>query len=442
MKKTLALATLAAFSSPALAATAKIDTGDTAWMLVATALVLLMTPGLAFFYGGLVRSKTVLNTMMMSFVSMGIVGVLWVLLGYTIAFGADGNALIGSFKALGLNGLNTEVSGTIPSFVFAMFQGMFAIIAPALISGALIDRMRFAPYVLFIALWSLLIYSPLAHWVWDANGWLFKMGALDFAGGTVVHIAAGFSALIAAIVIGPRSTGNRRSGVPHNIPFVLLGAGLLWFGWFGFNAGSALAANQTAALAFLTTNTAAAAGMLAWLVWEMIRGQKPSAVGAATGAVVGLVAITPACAFVSPVAAIAVGLLGASAAFWAVQLKHRFSADDALDVFACHGVGGIVGALLTGVFAFTTGAGKDVLTQIGIQTIGILATMAFVGIGTFVILKVIALIFGDLRISSREENLGTDLSSHQEEGYASEDFGFSSKESTPLSSPVILNSND
>ncbi|WP_045234275.1 ammonium transporter, partial [Deinococcus pimensis] len=268
---TLALPALL-LSGSALAATPKLDTGDTAWMIVATALVMLMTPGLAFFYGGLVRGKAVLNTMMMSFVALGVVGVTWVLLGYSLAFAPGGNALVGSLQNVGLAGLNGQLSGTIPAYVFVMFQAMFAIITPALISGAVVDRMRFGAFVLFVALWGLVIYAPLAHWVWSADGWLFKMGALDFAGGTVVHISAGVSALVAALVVGPRLGTSKRAAIPHNVPFVLLGAALLWFGWFGFNAGSALAANGTAALAFITTNTATAAAMLAWLLWETARG--------------------------------------------------------------------------------------------------------------------------------------------------------------------------
>ncbi|PYE55328.1 ammonium transporter [Deinococcus yavapaiensis] len=424
-----------ALVSSAMAATPKLDTGDTAWMLAATALVMLMTPGLAFFYGGLVRGKAVLNTMLMSFVALGIVGVLWVLLGYTLAFGPSGNAIVGSLQNLGLAGLNGELSGTIPAYVFVMFQAMFAIITPALISGAVVDRMRFPAFALFVALWSLLIYAPLAHWVWSSDGWLFKLGALDFAGGTVVHISAGVSALVAALVIGPRLATSKRAAIPHNVPFVLLGAGLLWFGWFGFNAGSALAANGTAALAFLTTNTATAAAMIAWLTWEAVRGGKPTAVGAATGAVVGLVAITPGAGFVSPIASIAIGLIGATAAYWAVQLKHRLTTDDALDVFACHGVGGITGAILTGVFAqkaynsLGSGVLDGNLAQLGIQVVGVLATVLLCAVGTFALLKLVGFIT-PLRLTTTEEALGTDLSAHREKGYTEEEG--------PLGAPVLL----
>ncbi len=425
--------------SLALAADApKLDTGDTAFMLVSAALVMLMTPGLAFFYGGMVRSKSVLNTMMMSFIALAIVGVLWAVIGYTVAFGPGGNNLLGSLVNLGLKNTTgpNSLIGTIPTPVFVAFQAMFAIIAPALISGSVVDRMRFGAFALFVGLWSILIYSPLAHWVWSSDGWLFKQGVLDFAGGTVIHIAAGVSGLVAALVIGPRMPFTRRGTLPHNVPFVLLGAALLWFGWFGFNAGSALGANYIAGNAFMTTNTATAAALLGWLLWERLRGQKPTAVGAATGAVVGLVAITPACGFVSPMAAVVIGLVAASASFWAVQLKHRLRLDDALDVFACHGVAGIVGALLTGVFAskwvnqsISGGAVDGNWGQLGIQALGVVTTLAFVGIGSYVLLKLIGLVM-PLRVTERQETLGIDLVSHEEEGYRE-------AEST-LSAPVML----
>ena len=411
----------------------EISPGDTAWILTSSALVLLMTPGLAFFYGGLARGKAVLNTMLMSFIAVGIVGVLWVVVGYSLAFGEGGNAFVGGLSAVGLNGLVDDVSGTIPTLAFVAFQAMFAIITPALISGAIVDRMKFSSYVVFITLWSVLIYAPLAHWVWSSDGWLLNLGALDFAGGTVVHMSAGFSALVAAWVLGPRLASSRRNALPHNIPFVLLGAGLLWFGWFGFNAGSALAANETAALALLTTNTAAAAAMLAWVLCEVLRGHKPSAVGAATGAVVGLVTITPAAAFVSPLAAIAVGAIGAVCAFATVQLINRSRVDDALDVFACHGVGGTVGAILTGVFAFTTGSGVATGQQVVIQLISVGATLAFAVVGSLILLKLIDVTLG-LRISAQAETAGIDMSVHQEEGYS--DGG------TAIGAPVIMPAGD
>ncbi|GGR72480.1 ammonium transporter [Deinococcus seoulensis] len=400
----------------------KLDTGDTAWMIVASAMVLLMTPGLAFFYGGLSRTQSVLNTMMMSVVCIGLIGVLWMLAGYSIAFAPGGNGFFSGLANAGFNGLKDQLTGTIPSFVFAAFQAMFAIIAVALISGAVIERMRFGAFVLFGALWSLLIYAPLAHWVWNADGWLFKMGALDFAGGTVIHIAAGVSGLVAASVLGARIGFPKTAHVPHNVPFVLLGAGLLWFGWMGFNAGSALAANQTAALAFMTTLVAPAAAMLTWLGLESVRNGKPTAVGAATGLVVGLVAITPACAFVSPLASVVVGALGAAASFAAVQMKNRVKADDALDVFACHGVAGIVGALLTGALAFTTGSGKPWGEQMIIQIVGVVAAIVWTGLGTFVLLKLVGLVM-PLRVPVNQEIAGIDVSAHSEQGYSDSETG-------------------
>ncbi|SEI90343.1 ammonium transporter [Deinococcus reticulitermitis] len=414
-------------SSSALAAKPELNAGDTAWMLVSAALVLLMTPGLALFYGGLTRAQSVLNTMMMSVVSIGLVGVLWMLAGYSFAFG-EGGAFFGDFAHLGLSGLAGELTGTVPSYVFAAFQAMFAIIAVALISGAVVERMRFGAFVLFGALWSLLIYAPLAHWVWSANGWLFKDGALDFAGGTVIHISAGVSALVAAFVLGPRIGYPRSVHVPHNVPLVLLGAGLLWFGWMGFNAGSALAANQTAALAFITTLIAPAAAMLTWLAWEAQSG-KPTAVGAATGVVVGLVAITPACAFVAPWAAALVGVLGASASYWAVGFKHRLRADDSLDVFACHGVAGIVGALLTGLLAWTTGSGKPVGEQFVTQLISVVASLLYAGAGSFVLLRVVG-VLTPLRLPAQQEITGIDLSAHREQGYGEREPG--------LGAPIFL----
>lgn len=437
----LALAPLLALALSGAAsaqAAPKLDTGDTAFMLLSAALVMLMTPGLAFFYGGMVRSKSVLNTMMMSFIALAIVGVLWAVIGYTLAFGAGGNSFIGSLTNLGMKNTTGPGSlvGTIPTPVYVAFQAMFAIIAPALISGSVVDRMRFGAFALFVALWTVLIYSPLAHWVWSSDGWLFKLGVLDFAGGTVIHIAAGVSGLVAALVIGPRMPLTRRASLPHNVPFVVLGAALLWFGWFGFNAGSALGANYIAGNAFMTTNTATAAAVLGWLMWELLRGQKPTAVGAATGAVVGLVAITPACGYVSPMAAVVIGLVAASASFWAVQLKTRFKMDDALDVFACHGVAGIVGAMLTGVFAskfvnqsIAGGVVDGNWSQLGTQALGVVTTLAFVGTGSFVLLKLIGLIM-PLRVTERQETMGIDLVSHEEEGYREAE--------NSLSAPVML----
>lgn len=416
-------ATAAAPAAPPLV----LDRGDTAFVLICAALVILMTPALAFFYGGLTRSKSVLNTMMMSFAALGVVTIAWTIAGFSIAFGDNPmNEYFGSFDNLMLNGMDMstlsatfEAGHGIPKYVFATFQMAFAVIAAALISGALVGRMKFGSYLVFIALWSLVVYSPIAHWVWDASGWLFVMGALDFAGGTVVHINAGVSALVAAAVLGPRVKSNRQHAIPHNIPFVMLGAGLLWFGWFGFNAGSALGANGTAGLALITTQIATGVAMLTWLVWEKIRGHAMSAVGAATGAVVGLVAITPAAGLVSPAYAILVGVLGATASFWAVQYKRIFKADDVLDVFACHGVAGIVGAIATGAFAFSTLApelAKPVAEQIKIQFIAVGSTVAYSIVMTYVILMLIKLVMG-LRVADSDEIQGIDIINHEETAY-------------------------
>ena len=410
-----------------------LDRGDTAFVLICAALVLLMTPALAFFYGGLSRSKSVLNTMMMSVAAMGVVTLVWVVAGFSIAFGDEPmGAYVGGLNNVMLNGMdmNTlyltfEAGHGIPKYLFVMFQATFAIIAVALISGALVDRMKFSAYLVFIALWSLVVYSPIAHWVWDAKGWLFQLGALDFAGGTVVHINAGISALVAAAVLGPRLPSTRQKAIPHNIPFVMLGAGLLWFGWFGFNAGSALGANGTAGLAILTTQIGTAAAMMTWLIWEKISHHAMSAVGAATGTVVGLVAITPAAGLVSPAYAILIGVLGASGSFLAVQNKKMFRVDDVLDVFACHGVAGIIGAIATGAFAFSTlgDAAKPVLEQVKIQFIAVGATIVYAAITTFIILKAIDLVIG-LRVSKSEELQGIDISSHEESGYSAESMGY------------------
>ncbi|GGJ29113.1 ammonium transporter [Deinococcus roseus] len=423
-----------------------LDRGDTAWMLMSSALVLLMTPGLAFFYGGLTRTKSVLNTILMCFGTMGVVGVLWVLFGYSLAFGDNASSpYIGTLANLFMNGIDQNtLYGTfeaatghaIPKYVFVMFQGMFAIITAALISGALVDRMKFSMFLLFVSLWSLLVYAPLAHWVWDASGWLFKMGALDFAGGTVVHISSGVSALVAATLLGERMKATKRLALPHNIPFVLLGAGLLWFGWFGFNAGSALGANGSASLAFITTSTATSAAMLGWLLWEAMRGQKPSAIGAATGSVVGLVAITPAAGFVSPGSAILIGLIASTCSFWVIQYKHRMRADDALDVFACHAVGGVVGSLLTGVFASraVNGAYSGVLdgnwTQLGIQAVGVMAAILLAAAGTWLILKLLDAVFR-IRVAPPHETAGLDVSEHAQPAYQEEQV-------PPLGAPAIV----
>ena len=408
----------------------QINTGDTAFMLVCAALVLFMTPGLAFFYGGLVRSKNVVNTMMMSFVAMAVVAVQWVLVGYSLAFSpGDGpvGSLVGSLRWFGLSGVgldpNPDYAGTIPHQLFMIYQAMFAIITPALISGAVVERMRFKAYVLFIVLWSTLVYDVVAHWVWGIGGWLHSMGALDFAGGTVVHINAGVSALVAVLVLGPRSVFPHRATPPHNLTLALLGAGMLWFGWFGFNSGSALASGALATAAFVSTNSAAAAGMLAWIVLDTVVKGKPTAIGAITGAVAGLVAITPACGFVTPLSAVAIGFLVTFVCYWMLNQRVKWNLDDTLDAFSVHGLGGIFGALVTGVLATkaVNPAGSDGLlygnaAQLGVQALAVLCTIVYAGGMTFLLLKVVNLV---TRVRSEElhEEEGLDLVEHGEKGY-------------------------
>jgi Amt family ammonium transporter len=397
---------------------------DIAFMLVATALVLLMTPALAFFYGGLVRSKNSLNTMMMSFTALGFVGIAWALVGYSVSF-ATGSPLVGDLSKALLNGVGLEPQGTIPQILFMAYQGTFAIITAALISGAIVERMRFLPYVVFITLWSVVVYGPIAHWVWG-GGFLAKMGALDFAGGTVVHVNAATAALVAALVIGQRKDYARQAILPHNVPFVLLGAGLLWFGWFGFNAGSALAANGLASLAFVNTMLAPAGTLVAWTLVDFVRGGKATAVGAATAIVVGLVAITPAAGFVSPMGAVALGAIAALPSYFGLVMRARTGLDDSLDVVAAHGIGGTVGALLTGVLASKTWNGTiDGLIhgnpgQVGIQALAILAAIAYSGVASFLLLKLIGLVM-PLKVAHKEEGLGLDVSQHGEEAYADDD---------------------
>jgi Amt family ammonium transporter len=428
------------------------DAGDTAFMLIAASLVLLMTPGLAFFYGGFVRSRNILNTLMMSFVVMAIVGVTWILWGYSLSF-APGSPFIGGLQWLGLNGVGLETTGylqgskpadmvsyasTIPHQAYMIYQAMFAIITPALISGAIAERMSFRAYCLFVLLWSTLIYSPLAHMVWAKGGFLGLsggLGALDFAGGTVVHISSGVSALVAAIVLGPRKTHPDRLSPPHNVPFILLGAGLLWFGWFGFNAGSALSVasvtsgkivTNVATSAFVSTNTAAAAGALMWLILEASLRRKPTAVGAATGAVAGLVGITPAAGFVTPLAAILIGFITAFVCFYAVSFKHKLQVDDALDTYPVHGVGGTVGAILTAIFATTevNTTGKDGVLrgnygQILVEIAAVAVAYVIAAAGTWIILQIIDRTIG-LRVREEAEYQGLDINEHGEEGYNSE----------------------
>ena len=413
-----------ALSSAQQAAPPAINSADTAWMLIATAMVLLMTPALAFFYGGLVRSKNALNTMMMSVVSLGFVGVLWAVAGYSLAFGT-GNAIIGDLSRVFLSGVTPDPQGTIPHVLFMAFQGTFAIITAALISGAIVERMRFSAYVTFISLWALLVYSPIAHWVWG-GGWLAKLGALDFAGGTVVHVNAAVAALVAAIVVGKRQEYPSPALIPHNVPFTLLGAGLLWFGWFGFNAGSALAANNIAGLAFATTMFAPAATLVVWTALDAFRSGRPTAVGAATAIVVGLVAVTPAAGFISPMSAIVLGAIAAVPSYFALVWRARTSLDDSLDVVAAHGVGGTVGALLTGVFAdkalngIADGALFGNPVQLAIQVAAIGAAIVYSGGVSFALLKLIGLVI-PLRATVDDESSGLDISLHGEDAYPHSD---------------------
>ena len=403
--------------------TLAVSGADTAWMIIATALVLLMTPALGFFYGGLVRRKNALNTLMMSFASLGVVGVLWAVVGYSLAF-SPGNAFIGGLDYVFLRGVGLEASGTIPHLLFMAFQGTFAIITAALISGAVAERMRFGAYLSFIALWVLAVYAPVCHWVWG-GGWLHSMGALDFAGGTVVHVNAGIAAVVAALVVGPRRDYGRQAHLPHNVPFVLLGAGLLWFGWFGFNAGSALAADGVAALAFVNTLLAPAAALVMWMLLDRWKTRATTAVGAATGIVVGLVAITPAAGFIGPMSSIALGAIAAVPSYFAIMSRSRTRLDDSLEVAAAHGLGGLVGALLTGVFAAAAWGGTDGLLagnvrQFGVQVAAVAAAMVYSGAVTFGLLKLVALVI-PLRVGDSEERRGLDVPMHGEEAYADGD---------------------
>ncbi len=400
--------------------TSPINGADTAWMLISTALVLLMTPALGFFYGGLVRGKNALNTMMMSVSALGFVGLAWALAGYSLAFspGSDG---VGGLSYLFLQGVTLEAQGAIPHILFMAYQGTFAIITAALISGAIAERMRFPAYLTFVTLWSVLVYAPVAHWVWG-GGFLSGMGALDFAGGTVVHVNAAVAALVAAVMMGPRKDYTRQAILPHNVPFTLLGAGLLWFGWFGFNAGSALGANAGAALAFANTLLAPTATLVVWTLLDFHRTGKATAVGAATAIVVGLVAVTPAAGLVSPLSAIALGAIAAVPSYFGLLFRARTRLDDSLDVVAAHGLGGTVGALLTGVLAEKAwGSPSDGLLvgkpgQLGIQAAAILVVAAYSAVASAGLLKLVSLIT-PLRVSKREEGLGLDVSQHGEEAY-------------------------
>lgn len=405
-----------------------INAGDTAWVLTAAALVMIMTPAVGFFYGGMVTSKNVVSVIKQSLLILGIVSIQWVVLGYSLVFGNDVGGVIGGLNFIGLKGVgyapNANYAGTIPQLAFMVFQAMFAIITPALIIGSFVERIRFRTLVIFVILWSTLVYDPIAHWVWGTGGWLHTLGALDFAGGTVVHISAGFAGLAAAIVIGKRRTYQQGQAIAsNNVPFVLLGAALLWFGWFGFNAGSALAASPLAVNAFVVTNTAAAACAMTWMVLSWAENKKPSAMATATGAVCGLVAITPASGFVGPIASIAIGVIAGIVTYLMLLFRNKKTRiDDTLDVWAAHGMGGLTGAILTGVFAETAinSAGHNGLlfgnpSQLWTQVLAVAVTLSYSFVVTFILLKLLRPL--GLRVSSKDEAEGLDLAVHGEEGY-------------------------
>jgi Amt family ammonium transporter len=421
------LSSAALWAAEAAATPPAIDTGDTAWVLTASALVLMMTlPGLALFYGGLVRAKNILNVLMQCMLSAGIVGVLWIVVGYSLAFGT-GNAWIGDFSKVMLSGVTIDSvtanfatpPRNIPEYIFIMFQAMFAIITPALILGAIAERMKFSVWVAFITIWLLVVYCPIAHMVWSSEGWLFKSGAIDFAGGLVVHMSSGFSAIVAAIMLGKRRGFGKDAMVPHSLPLCLIGAGMLWTGWFGFNAGSALSASPLATLAFLNTSTAASTAVVAWALIEALHRGKPTALGGATAAVAGLVAITPACGNVSPAGAIAVGIGVAIVSYAACTfLKPAVGYDDSLDVFGVHALGGAWGALASGIFAVTLGSGVESnARQVMVQLSGIAFVAVFAPIATVIILTVLKMVFGSLRVGDEDEMIGLDLSEHSESAY-------------------------
>ena len=407
-----------------------VNNGDTAFMLMSAALVMLMTPGLAFFYGGMVRGKNVLGTMMQSFMAVAVISLQWILWGYSLGFGPDRGGFVGGLEWVGLRGVgmapNPDYAATIPHQTYMIYQCMFAIITPALITGAIAERMKFKTFLVFMLLWATLVYDVVAHWVWGTGGWLRGMGALDFAGGTVVHISSGVSALVAAIVIGRRRGYPDTAMPPHNLPYTLLGAGLLWFGWFGFNAGSAVAAGTLSTSAFIATNTAAAAAAVAWVLMDWMVKGTPTALGAASGAVAGLVAITPASGYVGPMPAIIIGAMGGCVCFFAITLRMKTSVDDSLDVFSVHGVGGTLGALMTGLFAskLINPAGNDGLFfgnpgLLGTQVIAVLATWIYAAVVTFVLLKVLDAVMG-LRVDAQQEDEGLDVTQHGESAYTLE----------------------
>ncbi len=405
----------------------KIDTGDTAFMLLSAALVMLMTPGLAMFYGGMVRKKNVLGTLMHSFIAIAIVSLQWILIGYSLSFGPDVRGIIGNLDWIGLRGVgidpNSDYAATIPHMAFMIYQAMFAVITPALIAGAFAERMKFSAFLVFTLLWSTIVYDPVAHWVWGTGGWLRNMGTLDFAGGIVVHITSGISALAAALVIGKRKGYLREAMPPHNLPMTVLGAGLLWFGWFGFNAGSALSSGGLSTMAFVVTHTAAVTATLVWVIIEWLHRGKPTMFGAATGSIAGLATITPASGFVSPMAAIAVGAAAGAFCYLSLSLKPKLKFDDSLDAFGVHGVGGILGTIGAGLFAqkAINAAGADGLffgnpRQLLVQLISIAIVAVFSFVVSLVLLKVIDWTIG-LKVTDEEELMGLDLSQHEETGY-------------------------
>jgi Amt family ammonium transporter len=406
---------------------AKFDSGDTAWVLVSAALVLLMTPALALFYGGMVRKRNVLSTYMHAFAALPLVSAQWLLFGYSLSFGKSIGGVLGDMSLAGFHGLAGTAHGTVPGFSFALFQLMFAIITPALIAGAFAERMKFSAYVIFVLLWTTLVYDPVAHWVWAEDGWIAKLGALDFAGGTVVHATAGTAALVCALVIGKRLKYPQERPLPHSLTMTLTGGGLLWFGWLGFNGGSALSCGELAALALVNTHLGAAGGALAWLFVEWKHRQKPTALGVVSGLVAGLVGITPAAGYVAPWAALVIGVVVGLACYGAVLAKYKYGYDDSLDAFGVHGVGGLAGALLTGVFAREASYGGAVTGAngllygnaklLGIQALACAASVVYSVAVTFVILKVIDKLVG-LRVTASDEREGLDTTQHGEEGYA------------------------
>jgi ammonium transporter, Amt family len=432
MRRFLLTSALLLCLSPALVAQAPashaIDSGDTAFMLVSAALVMLMTPGLAFFYGGMVRGKNVLGTMMQSVMALAIISVQWIVVGYSLGFGPDRGHVIGGLDWIGLRGVgmtpNPDYAATIPHQAYMIYQCMFAVITPALITGAIAERMKFRTYLVFMLLWSTLVYDVIAHWVWGAGGWLHNMGALDFAGGTVVHISSGVSALVAALMIGRRRGYPDEPMPPHNLPYTLLGTGLLWFGWFGFNAGSAVTAGTAATGAFIATHVAAASAALGWVLMDWVVRGRPTALGAASGAVAGLVAITPASGYVGPLSAIVIGAAAGCLCFFAVTVRAKTTVDDSLDVFGVHGTGGTLGALMTGLFAqkAINASGADGLFfgnagLFGIQVVAVAATWVYSAAVTYVLLKILDLTMG-LRVNTEQEDEGLDVAEHGESAYA------------------------